>query len=124
MNLQRATIEFNHYMTKKTASASLTRPEGLTNVWQNMDKKDFPAFTVVAIAQLGTPPGSGVLENDFSTFANLFIRRRSLLDTGIIEMILFCKLNHMIPEINSSDIMDNKSLLDSAIPTCKPSWKT
>jgi hypothetical protein len=92
-----------------------------------MDKKDFPAFTVVAMAQLGTPPGSGVLENDFSTFANLVIRRRFRLDTGIIEMILFCKLNHisnMIPEINSSDIKDNISLFDSAIPTCKPSCNT
>ena len=39
--LQRATIEFNHCMTKKTASAlqiPLTRPEGLVNFWQNTGK--------------------------------------------------------------------------------------
>ena len=64
------------------------------------------------MAQLGTPPGSGVLENDFSTFANLVTRRRSRLDAGFIEMILFCKLNHnlipnTIPEISRETINDH-----------------
>ena len=57
--LQRATNEFAHYMTKKTASAlqiSLTRPEGLIRFWQHTGKKDFPILAVVAMAQLGTPP--------------------------------------------------------------------
>ena len=70
---QRATTEFQHYMTKKTASAlqiSLTSPDGLIHFWQHTGKREFPVLAVVAMAQLGTPPGSGVLENDFSTFAN------------------------------------------------------
>jgi hypothetical protein len=64
------------------------------------------------MAQLGTPPGSGVLENDFSTFANLVTRHRSRLDTGIVEMVLFCKLNYkliptLIPEISAETINDH-----------------
>lgn len=64
------------------------------------------------MAQLGTPPGSGVLENDFSTFANLVTRHRSRLDTGIVEMILFCKLNYklipsIIPEITAEMIKNH-----------------
>ena len=113
--LERATAEFTHYMTKKTASAlqiSLTRPEGLIHYWQNTGKRDFPVLAVVAMAQLGTPPGSGVLENDFSTFANLVSRRRSRLDTSIVEMILFCKLNYklipnLIPDISSETIKNH-----------------
>ena len=113
--LQRVTTEFSYYMTKKTASAlqiSLTRPEGLIHYWMNTGKRDFPVLAVVAMAQLGTPPGSGVLENDFSTFANLVTRHRSRLDTGIVEMILFCKLNYkliptLIPEISSEAIKDH-----------------
>ena len=50
-------------------------------------------MAVVSLAQLGTPPGSGVLENDFSSFANLVTRHRSTLDPAMVEMILFCKLN-------------------------------
>ena len=112
---QRATTEFAHYMTKKTASAlqvSLTSPEGLIHFWQHTGKREFPVLAVVAMAQLGTPPGSGVLENDFSTFANLVTRRRSRLDAGIVEMILFCKLNHnlipnSVPEISRETINDH-----------------
>ena len=63
------------------------------------------------MAQLGTPPGS-VLEDDFSTLANLVTRRRSRLDAGFIEMILFCKLNHnlipnTIPEISRETVNDH-----------------
>ena len=113
--LQRATAEFSYYMTKKTASAlqiSLTRPEGLIHYWLNTGKRDFPVLAVVAMAQLGTPPGSGVLKNDFSTFANLVTRHRSRLDTGIVEMVLFCKLNYkliptLIPEISAETINDH-----------------
>ena len=108
--LQRVTNESVHSMTKKTVSAlqtSLTRPEALIT-----GKKDFPILAVVAMAQLGTPPGSGVLGNDSSTLANLVTRRRSRLDTGIIEMILSCKLNHKlipseIPEISADAISDH-----------------
>ena len=68
--LQRATTEFSYYMTKKTASAlqiSLTRLEGLIHYWINTGKRDFPVLAVVAMAQLETPPGSVVLENDLIT---------------------------------------------------------
>ena len=84
---QRATTEFAHYMTKKTASplqVSLTSPEGLIHFWQHTGKRDFPVLAVVVMARLGTPPGSGVLENDFSAFANLVTRRRSWLDADFI----------------------------------------
>ena len=113
--LQRATTELSYDMTKKTAYAlqiSLTRPEGLIHYWMNTGKRDFPVLAVVAMAQLGTPPGSGVLKNDFSTFANLVTRHRSRLDTGIVEMVLFCKLNYkliptLIPEISAETINDH-----------------
>ena len=55
--------------------------------------QEYPVMAIVALAQLGTPPGSGVLENDFSSFANLMTRHRSSLDPAMVEMILFCKLN-------------------------------
>jgi hAT family C-terminal dimerisation region len=101
--LEQATTEFAYYMTKKTPSALqilLTKPEGLIQYWQTTGKKYFPVLSVVAMAQLGTPPGSGVLENDFSTFANLVTRHRSRLEPSIIEMILFCKLNYkLIPDV-------------------------
>ena len=77
--------------------------------WQNTGKRDFPVLAVVAMAQLVTPPGSGVLENDSS--ANLVSRRRSRLDTSVVEMILFCKLNYkLIPTLTpdtSSETIKN-----------------
>ena len=71
--------------------------------------KDYPVMAAVALAQLGTPPGSGVLENDFSSFATLVTRHRSSLDPAMVEMILFCKLNFaliptIIPVIAPADI--------------------
>jgi hAT family C-terminal dimerisation region len=110
--LEQATTEFAYYMTKKTPSALQTKPEGLIQYWQTTGKKYFPVLSVVAMAQLGTPPGSGVLENDFSTFANLVTRHRSRLEPSIIEMILFCKLNYklipnVIPAISAESIKNH-----------------
>ena len=110
-SLQRVTNESVHSMTKKTVSAlqtSLTRPEALIT-----GKKDFPILCPGCRSDGSTvPPGSGVLGNDSSTLANLVTRRRSRLDTGIIEMILSCKLNHKlipseIPEISADAISDH-----------------
>ena len=42
---------------------------------------------------LSWPPGSGTLENDFSSFANLLTRHRSSMLSTTVEMILFCKQN-------------------------------
>ena len=72
----RARKEFLLYKSKKTSATlqiSLVKPDGLVNYWKNQGAKDYP---VLALSQLGTPPGSGVLENDFSTFANLLTCHR------------------------------------------------
>jgi hypothetical protein len=63
----------------------------------------------VALCVLGCPPGSGTLENDFSSFANLLTRHRSSMLTSTAEMILFCKQNSslipdLIPIISNDDI--------------------
>lgn len=113
--LERASIEYDLYIGIKISTllqGNLTTPTGLINYWIGMGAKEFPVMSTVALAQLGTPPGSGVLENDFSSFANLVTRHRSSLDTAMVEMILFCKLNHhlipnVIPAIKSEDIDAN-----------------
>ena len=71
-------------------------------------------MAVVALAQLGTPPGSGVLENDFSSFANLVTRHRSSLDPAMVEMILFCKLSFSL--IPSTTPVVATAAIDAKIP--------
>lgn len=101
--MDRAFDEFDAYMDVRISPAmqgNLTTPAGLIKYWLTLGAKEFPVMAVVAMAQLGTPPGSGVLENDFSSFANLVTRHRSCLDPAMVEMILFCKLNFsLIPRI-------------------------
>jgi hypothetical protein len=87
--LERASVEYDLYMNIKISPAmqgNLTTPSGLIKYWMTSGAKQFPVMAVVALAQLGTPPGSGVLENDFSSFANLVTRHRALLDPAMIEM--------------------------------------
>lgn len=110
-----ATSEFNLYMNTKVSVSvkdAVGNPDGLIRYWNSTGAADYPFLAVVALCQLGTPAGSGVLENDFSTFANLVTRHRSQLDPGIVEMILFCKLNSnlippSIPRISQTDIINH-----------------
>ena len=79
---------------------NITTPAGLLKYWMTSRAKEYPVMAVVALAQLGTPPGSGVLENDFSSFANLVTRHRSSRNPAMVEMMLFCKLNFsLIPKV-------------------------
>ena len=114
----RARKEFLLYMSRKTSATleiSLVKPDGLIHYWKNQGAKDYPVLAVVALSQLATPPGSGVLENDFSRFANLLTRHRSKLDPATVEMILFCKLNISLIQASISVIKADE--LDSHIPT-------
>ena len=103
--LERANLEYDSYVNIKISlvmQGNLITPAGLIKYWLTLGAKEYPFMAVVALAQLGTPPGSGVLENDFSSFANLVTRHRSTLDPAMAEMnwILFCKLNFsLIPSI-------------------------
>ena len=101
--LERANLEYDSYVNIKISlvmQGNLTTPARLIKYWLTLGAKEYPVMAVVALAQLGTPPGSGVLENDFSSFVNLVTRHRSTLDPAMVEMILFCELNFsLIPSI-------------------------
>ena len=91
---------------------SLSNADGLIHYWNHAGLKNYPFLARVALSQLSTPAGSAVLENDFSTFANLVTRHRSNLDPAIIDMIIFCKLNvcsipKFIPRISGANIAEN-----------------
>ena len=113
--LELATSEYNLYMNTKTSQSlqeSLSTSDGLIHYWNHAGLKSYPFLAKVALSQLATPAGSAVLENDFSTFANLVTRHRSNLDPAIVEMILFCKLNaslipNIIPRISEAKITEN-----------------
>ena len=113
--IELATSEYNLYINTKTSQSlqeSLSTPDGLLHFWNHAGLKSYPVLAKVALAQLATPAGSAVLENDFSTFANLVTRHRANLDPAIVEMILFCKLNAslipaVIPRISDAKITEN-----------------
>jgi hypothetical protein len=110
--LQRATAELNLYFAyrpKEEVKANIMIAEGLMAFWLDIGKRLFPYLSEVALCVLGCPPGSGTLENDFSSFANLLTRHRSSMLTSTAEMILFCKKNSslipdLIPIISNDDI--------------------
>jgi hypothetical protein len=115
--LERALEEYDSYVNIKISLAmqvNLTTPAGLIKYWLTLGAKEYPVMAVVALAQLGTPPGSGVLENDFSSFANLVTRHRSSLDPAMVEMILFCKLNFSL--IPSTIPVVATAAIDAKIP--------
>lgn len=110
--LQRATTELNLYFTyrpRQEVKAKIMTADGLMTFWLGIGKRLVPYLSEVALCVLGCPPGSGTLENDFSSFANLLTRHRSSMLTSTAEMILFCKQNSslipdLIPIISNDDI--------------------
>ena len=113
--LELATSEYNLYMNTKTSQSlqeTLSSPDGLLHYKNYAGLTNYPILAKVALAQLATPAGSAVLENDFSTFAKLATRHRANSDPAIVEMILFCKLNAsliptVIPRISDAKITEN-----------------
>jgi hypothetical protein len=87
----------------------LAKAPGLLDFWKGIGNVLFPYVAEAALGHLGCPPGSGVLENDFSGFANFLTRHRSTILTSTAEMVLFCKQNYdlipnHIPKISKADI--------------------